>query len=94
MSFLTVQLWTVGNYHWYLKQSLPFEEDKPTSVVWDPEHAYQLHIVTSGGKYLQYTWSWTTDSSPGPQNVDKDGDGEKVKSQDQALVAVIDGGEI
>ena len=82
---MSVQLWTVGNYHWYLKQSLPFKQDRPGSVVWDPEHAYKLHILTSGGKYLQYTWAWATDCSPAPQVI---GGTEEA----QALVAVIEGG--
>lgn len=77
-----VQLWTVGNYHWYLKQSLPFESDKPVSVLWDPEHAYKLHIVSSAGKYLQYTWYWATKCSHGKTE------------NDQALVAVIDGDKV
>lgn len=77
-----VQLWTVGNYHWYLKQSLHFESDKPVSVLWDPEHAYKLHIVSSAGKYLQYTWYWATKCSHGKT------------VNDQALVAVIDGGKM
>lgn len=79
--YFSVQLWTVGNYHWYLKQSLYFNSDKPTSVIWDPEHAYKLHIVSSAGKYSQYTWSWATNCSCGKTE------------NDQALVAVIDGGE-
>ncbi|XP_071171469.1 elongator complex protein 1-like [Mytilus edulis] len=77
-----VQLWTVGNYHWYLKQSLYFNSDKPTSVIWDPEHAYKLHIVSSAGKYSQFTWSWATNCSCGKTE------------NDQALVAVIDGDQV
>lgn len=80
-----VQLWTMNNYHWYLKQSLHFDgtaEDSIVSVVWDPEHAYRLHIMCSGGRYLQYTWSWATHFSTG------------VSKDNQALVAVIDGDRV
>lgn len=77
-----VQLWTVGNYHWYLKQSLHFENDTPVAVVWDPEQTCKLHIVTSAGKYLQYTWYWATNCSHGKTE------------HDQALVAVTDGDKV
>lgn len=74
-----VQLWTVNNYHWYLKQSLHFDintEKKVVSVMWDAEHAYVLHVVTGAGHYIQYTWYWGND-------VSSDG-----------TVAVIDGDKI
>lgn len=51
-----VQLWTVGNYHWYLKQEvrlakLKEEEDHvvPASLVgvmWDPMVPLKLHLLT------------------------------------------------
>lgn len=53
----TVQLWTVGNYHWYLKQEiyLPKSEvkgdDTSTTLVgllWDPVTPLRLHLLTSG----------------------------------------------
>ncbi len=80
----TVQLWTVNNYHWYLKQHLAFSavsEERVTCLAWDPEHAYRMHIVCQGGQYLQYTWSWATNHSIG-QTTD-----------DLTQVAVIDGGK-
>ena len=72
-------MWTVNNYHWYLKQSLQFdatEQDRVALMLWDPEHAYRIHILCEGGQYLQYTYSWVTDSSR------------------NASVSVIDGGMI
>ena len=48
--------------------------------MWDPEHAYRMHIMCSSGQYFQYTWAWATSHSIGRT------------SDDQALVAVIDGG--
>ncbi|XP_056022733.1 putative elongator complex protein 1 [Ostrea edulis] len=60
-----IQLWSVGNYHWYLKQSIKFDEDRVSSLTWDPEHAYRLHVLCHNGKYLQYTWHWATHMSNG-----------------------------
>ncbi|XP_072037766.1 putative elongator complex protein 1 [Amphiura filiformis] len=80
-----IQLWTVGNYHWYLKQSLHFpacHDEKIVAMHWDPEHAYRLHVVCQGGQYLQYTWSWATNCSVGQDSLDN------------ANVAVIDGKQV
>lgn len=79
-----VQLWTVGNYHWYLKQSLDFGRDSqkaPVCVCWDPERPLRLHVVTHGWTSITYDWGWTTERSPG------------TDATDNANVAVIDGGE-
>ena len=51
-----VQLWTVGNYHWYLKQDIRLPRSKvkkssSTSLVgllWDPIIPLKLHLLTSG----------------------------------------------
>ncbi|XP_067839650.1 elongator complex protein 1 [Heptranchias perlo] len=80
-----VQLWTVGNYHWYLKQSLHFgcdPERQIVSLMWDPESPYRLHVVCCGWHYLSYNWHWTTDRSTGED------------SNDFANVAVIDGDKV
>uniref|UniRef100_A0A673WPJ1 Elongator complex protein 1 n=1 Tax=Salmo trutta TaxID=8032 RepID=A0A673WPJ1_SALTR len=80
-----VQLWTVGNYHWYLKQSLYFGTDPqraPADVSWDPERPLRLHLVTRGWASLTYDWGWSTDRSHG------------VDGQDNANVAVIDGDKV
>jgi len=81
---ISVQLWTCGNYHWYLKQSLEFSataDERMACFTWDTEAAYRLHIVLGNGQYQQYTWSWLTNhSSSGNVN-------------DLASVAVIDGGK-
>ena len=78
-----VQLWSVGNYHWYLKQSLRFggAQEAPVCVAWDPERPLQLHLVTHGWTCLTYHWGWTTDRS------------QEDTLHDNANVAVIDGGE-
>ncbi|NXB00895.1 ELP1 protein, partial [Cnemophilus loriae] len=80
-----VQLWTTGNYHWYLKQSLHFgslEENRLVSLLWDRENLYRLHILCQGWHYLFYDWHWTTDRGLGEN------------SQHMANVAVIDGDKV
>ncbi|NXY33056.1 ELP1 protein, partial [Pomatorhinus ruficollis] len=80
-----VQLWTTGNYHWYLKQSLHFnssEENQLVSLLWDRENLYRLHILCRGWRYLFYDWHWTTDHGLGEN------------SQHMANVAVIDGDKV
>eukprot|EP00058_Branchiostoma_floridae_P012345 XP_002597833.1 hypothetical protein BRAFLDRAFT_286073 [Branchiostoma floridae] len=80
-----VQLWTVSNYHWYLKQSLHFgksQADRPTAVVWDAEHPYRLHLVCHGGRYVMYEWTWVINRSDGRT------------SEDNSYVAVIDGDKV
>lgn len=74
----------MGNYHWYLKQSLEFGTDPqkaPACVRWDPERPLRLHVVTRSWTSVSYDWGWTTERSPGPDAADGAG------------VAVIDGGE-
>lgn len=78
-----VQLWIVGNYHWYLKQSLDFGREPrkaPICVCWDPVGPLRLHVVTRGWSSITYDWGWTTERSPG------------LDAADNAGVAVIDGG--
>ncbi|KAJ7335942.1 hypothetical protein JRQ81_013883 [Phrynocephalus forsythii] len=81
-----VQLWTTGNYHWYLKQSLHFGHaegsQRLVSLAWDQEIPYRLHILCQQWLYLCYDWQWSVDRSPG--------EGES----DPASVAVIDGDKV
>lgn len=43
----SVQLWTMGNHHWYLKQELSLRS--PCShVSWHPEKALRLSVVSAG----------------------------------------------
>ncbi|XP_066523069.1 putative elongator complex protein 1 isoform X2 [Hoplias malabaricus] len=80
-----IQLWTVGNYHWYLKQSLHFGSEPlkaPACVCWDPEKPLRLHLLTKGWTSYTYDWGWSTDRSTGDD------------SQDNACVAVIDGDKV
>ncbi|XP_066879274.1 elongator complex protein 1-like [Kogia breviceps] len=80
-----VHLWTVGKYHWYLKQSLPFgtcEQSKIVSLMCGPVTPYRLHVLCQGWHYLCYDWHWTTDQSSG-DNL-----------SDMANVAVVDGNRL
>ncbi|NXN94720.1 ELP1 protein, partial [Rhinopomastus cyanomelas] len=80
-----VQLWTTGNYHWYLKQSLHFgnmEKNQLVSLLWDRENPYRLHVLCQGWHYFCYDWHWTIDH------------GMVESSQHMANVAVIDGDKV
>ncbi len=47
-----IQLWTMGNYHWYLKQEIWISSLLPTkSVVWHPEKSLRF-IAAASGKLL------------------------------------------
>ncbi|ORZ30931.1 IKI3 family-domain-containing protein [Catenaria anguillulae PL171] len=52
-----VQLWTMGNYHWYLKQELDFEGGL-IGFEWDTMHPLTLHLALRSGMYrcMQFTW--------------------------------------
>ncbi|XP_069695776.1 putative elongator complex protein 1 [Periplaneta americana] len=80
---MCLQLWTVNNYHWYLKQSLMFpSEKKLLAIEWDIQRGNRLHVICEGLCYICYDWAWITNSSHG--GTDSDG----------AFVAVIDGAKI
>ncbi|XP_066919539.1 putative elongator complex protein 1 isoform X2 [Clytia hemisphaerica] len=76
----SVQLWTTGNYHWYLKQELTFNE-QPPSLSWDPENAYKLHIISQDGEFKQFVYIYDV--------IQSKGDDENL-----AMVAVIDGSQL
>ncbi|KAG5845628.1 hypothetical protein ANANG_G00141300 [Anguilla anguilla] len=80
-----IQLWTVGNYHWYMKQSLHFGKTlarAPACMCWDPELPHRLHLLTRGWTSLTYDWGWSTERSLGDDDHDK------------GNVAVIDGDKV
>lgn len=43
----TVQFWTMGNYHWYLKQEILLQIPCPR-VSWHPEKALRLAVASTG----------------------------------------------
>ena len=72
-----VQLWTMGNYHWYLKQEILTESLHPFSV-WHPEKSLRLLTSVSGGlASTEYVFSTSRGSLTAPS--------------DHGSVAVIDG---
>lgn len=74
----TVQLWTTGNYHWYLKQEFNFKEEYGfASMAWDPEDCYVLHIITVNGIYTRTSFLYNVIQSRGVNNL--------------SMVGVIDG---
>ncbi|RNA26145.1 elongator complex 1 [Brachionus plicatilis] len=54
-----VQLWSMSNYHWYLKQSIDFDlKNRISAVCWDPEDSFKLHLFTETGQYVSYKYGW------------------------------------
>ncbi|XP_073841413.1 elongator complex protein 1 [Musca autumnalis] len=77
-----IYLYTIGNYHWYLKQVLDFADDPEDPMAyytWDSRIGEEktLHILFESGKYLIYKWYWAID------RLNRTG-----------LVAVIDGNQL
>lgn len=75
-----VQLWTMGNYHWYLKQEIPMKASS-VCVSWHPEKALQLSIVASVGLVIAEMMFHIARGSCRPPF-------------DNGAVAVIDGGTV
>ncbi|KAF4451349.1 elongator complex protein 1 [Fusarium austroafricanum] len=72
-----VQLWTMGNYHWYLKQEIPIEAN-PTCLSWHPEKALRFTAAsTSNVVVVEKIFSTARGSCHPPH--------------DNGAVAVIDG---
>ncbi|KAI0194858.1 IKI3 family protein [Xylaria flabelliformis] len=42
-----IQLWTMGNYHWYLKQEIPVE-GQLRGIAWHPEKSLRFGAATAG----------------------------------------------
>lgn len=79
----TVQLWSMNNYHYYLKQELFFDQGaEPTCVTWDPERPLLLHVATRDGHYRNYEFSWDTFASS------------SLSTTNFATVAVADGSRL
>ncbi|XP_017088750.3 elongator complex protein 1 [Drosophila bipectinata] len=59
-----VYLYTIGNYHWYLKQVLIFGPEDPLALLqWDTRMGaeHTLHILRQSGKHLVYRWAFAID---------------------------------
>ncbi|KAL1924120.1 uncharacterized protein VTP21DRAFT_7155 [Calcarisporiella thermophila] len=78
-----VQLWTMNNYHWYLKQELCSDSSGAiVGLLWDPEDALSLHIITQNGEYTRFNYCWDTFVST------------SLGSRNSGHVAVIDGSSL
>lgn len=53
-----VQLWTMSNYHYYLKQELVFPDkaDQAVRCTWHPERPLSLALSTSGKSFALHTF--------------------------------------
>ncbi|KAL7623869.1 putative elongator complex protein 1 [Parahypoxylon ruwenzoriense] len=72
-----VQLWTMGNYHWYLKQEI-LTRSRPLCLTWHPEKPLRFTSAVSGKLLLaEYIFEVTRGSLTPPY--------------DYGAVAVIDG---
>lgn len=51
-----VQLWTMSNYHYYLKQELGFPENATSTVhcAWNPERSLSVALSTTGKVMIRY----------------------------------------
>ena len=72
-------IYTIGNYHWYVKHYIEYE-NRIVSQKWDSNYSEgrTLHVLLDNGDYHIYRFEFGIDSST-CQNID-----------DEAIVAVID----
>ncbi|KAL6413952.1 hypothetical protein AUP68_03484 [Ilyonectria robusta] len=75
-----VQLWTTGNYHWYLKQEIPTDLDS-SCLSWHPEKALRFAAASSNGVLVAEHIFYTARGSCRPPF-------------DNGAVAVIDGDSV
>ncbi|KAH9022450.1 IkappaB kinase complex IKAP component [Lactarius hengduanensis] len=80
-----VQLWTTGNYHWYLKQEIAApptsEGGRFTSVTWHPENALQI-LLTTKTEIISHSYRWETCAATARA------------PNDTGTVAVVDGSSV
>jgi len=72
-----IQLWTMGNYHWYLKQEI-FTENQPSGIAWHPEKSLRF-VAAIAGKVVQAEYIFEV------------AHGSLTPPYDHGAVAVIDG---
>lgn len=77
----TIQLWTMGNYHWYLKQEIPRDAGAAPALSWHPERALRFAFITGAGLSVsEQTLHSARGSCQQPHDV--------------GVVAVVDGTEV
>ncbi|CAD6995585.1 putative elongator complex protein 1 [Ceratitis capitata] len=75
-----IYLYTISNYHWYLKQVLTFDEADPVSChCWDQRIGEEktMHLWLKSGRYFIYRWRFDFD-----------------RFERSGIVAVIDGNKL
>lgn len=90
----TVQMWTTGNYHWYLKQEILLQS--PCShISWHPEKALRIAVASTGIFPHTLSTSYNTDHNPdtvvSTELVFTVARGSLRPPHDFGAVAVIDG---
>lgn len=93
----SVQLWTMGNYHWYLKQEIPRKNTALlhyNSLVWHPEKPLQL-LTSASGEFKKSSMIEFGSNKPGSVSVSDyiftTARGSTIPPHDHGVVAVIDG---
>uniref|UniRef100_A0A336MED4 Elongator complex protein 1 n=1 Tax=Culicoides sonorensis TaxID=179676 RepID=A0A336MED4_CULSO len=73
-------LYTIGNYHWYLKQTLKFNSTIE-NISWSPRSSEKktLYVLLENGHILTYQWNYIINHSLGKNE------------NDQGVVGVVDG---
>ncbi|KAH8307765.1 hypothetical protein KR044_012909, partial [Drosophila immigrans] len=57
-----IYLYTIGNYHWYLKQVLVFNVSDPLAFFqWASGREHTLYVLSKSGKRYIYNWNWAID---------------------------------
>uniref|UniRef100_A0A0C9R4C0 Elongator complex protein 1 n=2 Tax=Fopius arisanus TaxID=64838 RepID=A0A0C9R4C0_9HYME len=79
-----LQLWTENNYHWYLKQTIPFKEENPlVFFTWSTiPRAKKRLIILTRDNFMIYAFRWSIDRTRGQSDDDK------------AVVGVVDGDRV
>ncbi|XP_046400046.1 elongator complex protein 1 isoform X2 [Ischnura elegans] len=78
-----IQLWSVNNYHWYMKKVISYATYGQISMFsWDTLNSYRLHFMSGGSMYASQDYCWTVNHSKGKAD------------DDSSYVAVIDGDKL
>ncbi|KAI5457316.1 IKI3 family-domain-containing protein [Mariannaea sp. PMI_226] len=75
-----IQLWTMGNYHWYLKQEIPIDPES-TCLSWHPEKALRFAAASTTGVVVA-------------EHIFNTARGSCRQHHDNGAVAVIDGNTV
>ncbi|XP_034948939.1 putative elongator complex protein 1 [Chelonus insularis] len=75
-----LQLWTIKNYHWYLKQTIEFPQDDLLYFTW--AFANKQLILLTRENMMIYQFTWAVNHS------------RCVEMNDKAVVGVIDGDKV